>query len=105
MEYPVFAQLIISQFKGFRFCLPEVDYGRGDIQLTVEYDDMEAEGRIAVTIWIGIDGDSVRGFLTAFEFEKYDDEDKQFEKLIGYINELPDLHDSVGKYLDYREHV
>jgi len=66
---------------------------------------MEAEGRIAVTIGIGIDDDSVRGFLTSFELNKYDDEDKQFDKLmIGYINELPDLHDSVGKYLDYREH-
>ena len=92
-------------FKGFRFCLPEVDCERGDIQLTVEYADMEAEGRIAVTIGIGIDDDSVRGFLTSFELNKYDDEDKQFDKLmIGYINELPDLHDSVGKYLDYREH-
>ena len=76
MEFPIFAQLMVSQFKGFRFCLPEVNYGRGDIQITVEYADIEAEGRIAVTIWIGIAGDRVRGFLTAFEFEKCDDEDK-----------------------------
>jgi len=40
MEFPVFAQLMVSQFKGFRFYLPEVDYGRGEIQLTVEYADM-----------------------------------------------------------------
>jgi len=40
MEFPVFAQLMVSQFKGFRFCLPEVDYGRGEIQLTVEYADL-----------------------------------------------------------------
>ena len=102
MEFPVLAQIMVSQFKGFRFCLPEMDYGRGDIQLTVEYADMEAEGRIAVTIWIGIAGDRVRGFLTAFEFEKCD-EDKQIEKLIGYINEFPDLRGSVEKYLAYRE--
>jgi|GEM_PF-2704516 len=103
MEFPVFAQLIVSQFKGFRFCLPEVDYGREDIQLTVEYAEIEAEGRVAVTIWVGITGDRVRGFLTAFEFEKYDDEDKQIEKLVGYINEFPDLRDSVEKLLEYRE--
>jgi len=103
MEFPVFAQLMVSQFKGFRFCLPEVDYERGDIQLTVEYADMEEEGCVAVTIWIGIAGDRVRGFLTTFEFEKCDDEDEQIEKLIGYINEFPDLRGSVGKYLEYRE--
>jgi len=45
----------------------------------------------------------VRGFLTAFEFEKCDDVDKQIEKLIGYINEFPDLRGSVRKYLAYRE--
>ena len=50
MEFPVLAQIMVSQFKGFRFCLPEVDYGREDIQLTVEYAEIEAEGRVAVTI-------------------------------------------------------
>ncbi len=97
-----FAEIDVQEISYIRFMLPELDTGRNDIEITVDYGiSASSSETITANVWARIGGSAMKGYLCSVHVPKIDVEENGYGEIVMAINKDKTFYERLAGYLKF----
>ncbi len=89
----------IQRYAFFRFMLPELEVGRSDIEITVDYGVDTEHNRVVANVWARIENTMIKGFIYTEFVPPVKKGEEQCRLIAAAINRNPLFHRHLQAFL------
>lgn len=99
-----FAEVDVQEVSYIRFMLPELDFGRSDIEITSDYGvSANCPETITANVWARIGNSALKGFLCSINIPANDIEKNGYGEIVMALNKSKDFHERLAAYLKFAD--
>lgn len=97
-----FAEINVQEMSAIRFMMPEMDIGRGDIEITCDYGESEKNpAAIVANVWARVGNSRLKGFICPVSIAKTTFEKEGISSIVEAINGDSAFYEQLRGFLDY----
>ena len=97
-----FAEIDVQVVSYIRFMLPELDFGRSDIEITSDYGvSANRPDTVAANVWARIGNSALKGFICSVNVPVADMEKGGYGEIVMALNKSKDFHERLTAYLEF----
>lgn len=99
-----FAELNVQEISYIRFMLPELDFGRSDIEITSDYGKSASlPGTVVANVWARIGDSAIKGFICSVQVPEADIEQNGCEEIVMALNKSEEFRKRLAAYLRFAD--
>lgn len=99
-----FAELDVQEISYIRFMLPELDFGRSDIEITSDYGaSINSSDTVIANVWARIGNSAIKGFICSVNIPAADIEQNGYGEIVMAINNSKDFREHLAAYLRFAD--
>lgn len=97
-----FAELDVQEISYIRFMLPELEFGRSDIEITSDYGvSANSPGTIVANAWARIGNSAIKGFICSVNIPVSDVEKNGYGEIVMALNKSNNFRKQLAAYLKF----
>ncbi|NBI11700.1 hypothetical protein D1641_17165 [Colidextribacter sp. OB.20] len=99
-----FAEIDVQEVSYIRFMLPELDFGRSDIEITSDYGvSANRPDTVVANVWARIGNSAIKGFICAVNIPVADMEQNGYGEIVMALNKSKDFRERLTAYLRFAD--